>query len=141
MSDYSDLTLEQLFKEADRIGSKYQNGEIDPMTTKQSVISYHASSNGLNDLIESRGDRLLELSGIEKLQLIAAIAGWQAEDTEAEEACGDPRTIDEFIDDSSIEFTGDVLDCLSHLSDCSIDDLMALIIAIGHQVKEGAYLQ
>ncbi|MBW4528531.1 MAG: hypothetical protein KME18_25745 [Phormidium tanganyikae FI6-MK23] len=111
------------------------------MTTKQSVISYHASSNGLNDLIKSRGDRLLELTGVEKLQLIAAIALWQAEDSQTEEAGGDPRTIDEFIDDSSIEFSGDVLECLSHVKDCEIDDLLSLIISIGHQIKEGAYLQ
>ncbi|MBW4440170.1 MAG: hypothetical protein KME10_02820 [Plectolyngbya sp. WJT66-NPBG17] len=111
------------------------------MTTKQSVISYHASSNGLNDLIESRGDRLLELTGVEKLQLIAAISGWQAEDTQSQEVSGVPYTLAEFVDDSSIEFSGDVLECLSHLKDCSIDDLMALIIAIGHQIKEGAYLQ
>ncbi len=111
------------------------------MTTKQSSIAYHASSHGLDSLIESRGDRLLELSGIEKLQLIAAISGWQAEDSEAAEAGGDPRTISEFVDDSSIEFTGDVLECLGHLKDCSCDDVLSLIVAIAHQLKEGAYLQ
>ena len=109
------------------------------MTTKHSLITYHTGN--LESLIESRGDRLLELTGSEKLQLIAAIAGWQAEDTESVEAGGDSRFLAEFVEDSSIEFTEDVLECLGHVENCEIDDFLGLIVAIAHQLKEGAYLQ
>lgn len=166
-----DRSLRELFDRSDAIGDRYlaeeeieqRNAELlqartdfwlamtdedlvnsddeEYMPTKQSSISYHASSHALDGLIESRGDRLEELTGIEKLQLISFLAFWQAQDTESVEADGDPFTLAQSLDDFSLEVTPDVLECLGHLKDCSCDDVLSLIIAIAQQLKEGDYLQ
>ncbi len=135
--DYQDMTLGQLFAEADRIGNKYQTGG-DDMNEQRTAISFYTC--GLKKLIYSRGERLLELSAAEKFQLLSFIGYWQSEDTILQESDGECVPLAEAIEDFHYELSGDVLECLGHLKGASDDDVLALMIAIVQQLKEGAFL-
>jgi len=117
------------------------------MATKESQISYqaHTSSECLDRVIARFGDRLTELTAIDKLDLLAILSLWQSADTSRMEANSEPISLGEYLDISpGLQVaTSQNLDealRLLWLADCSEGDAMTLMVAIACQLRDGVYV-
>lgn len=140
--NYQNLPLSGLFREADRIASKYADeSEIEP-TDNAAISSY---TNNLQRLTDRYGDLLESFTAAEKFDLISILARWQALDTSEQESGGKPVSLREWMVEK-LDFrysSNSVIECCALIdrSDPTDQDILSLIIAISHQLSEGVYSQ
>ena len=114
------------------------------MASKESQISYQlsVSSDCLDSLIATFGDKLGKLTAVDKLDLLGILAFWQSADTQHMEAEMEPISLGEYLDlnrELQIATSRDLDEALTLLADCSEGDAMTLMVSIPCQLRDGCY--
>ena len=114
------------------------------MASKESQITYQlsVSSDCLDKLIATFGDRLGKLTAVDKLDLLGILAFWQSADTQHQESEMPAITLGEYLGlnhELQIATSRDLDEALNLLAECSEGDAMTLMVSIPCQLRDGVF--
>lgn len=114
------------------------------MPTRESLITYqsYASSECLNRLVETFGDRLEKLTAIDKFDLIGILSFWQSADTEHQASEMPAITLADYLGlnrELQIGTSRQLDQALEMLADCTEADAITLLVTISCQLRDGVY--